>query len=87
MDPLTLGLGNPEHPGRVRGISSKLGWKEGFGEEWSSMYKKRDRYKQAMKDYFEEEAKKDFKDMMSKFLSNLDPEMMKQLASAMSQTA
>jgi hypothetical protein len=28
-DILTAGLGNPEHPGRVRGIS----WKEGFGLE------------------------------------------------------
>jgi hypothetical protein len=30
-DILTAGLGNPEHPGRVRGISSKEGWKEEFG--------------------------------------------------------
>jgi hypothetical protein len=29
-DILTAGLGNPEHLGRVRGISSKEGWKEGF---------------------------------------------------------
>jgi hypothetical protein len=29
-DILTAGLGNPEHPGHVRGISSKEGWKEGF---------------------------------------------------------
>ena len=39
-DILTLALGNPEHPGHVRGISSRLGWKEGFGEEWAGMYKK-----------------------------------------------
>jgi hypothetical protein len=32
-DILTSGLGNPEHPGRVRGISSKEGWKEGFGPQ------------------------------------------------------
>ena len=29
-DILTAGLGNPEHLGRVQGISSKEGWKEGF---------------------------------------------------------
>jgi hypothetical protein len=32
-DILMAGLGNPEHPGRVRGISSKEGWKEGFGPQ------------------------------------------------------
>jgi hypothetical protein len=30
-DILSVGLGNPEHSGRVRGISSKEGWKDGFG--------------------------------------------------------
>ena len=29
-DVLTVALGNPEHLGRVRGISSKEGWKERF---------------------------------------------------------
>jgi hypothetical protein len=51
-DILTAGLGNPEHPGRVRGISSKEGWKEGFGPEWEGEYKKCDRYKEEMKSYF-----------------------------------
>ena len=82
-DILTAGLGNPEHPSRVRGITSKEGWKEGFGEVWEGMYKKHDRYKEAMEDYFKEEAKKDFKDMMSQMLSNPPPELMQQLASAM----
>jgi hypothetical protein len=59
-DILTIGLGNLEHPSRVRGISSKEGWKEGFGPEWEGEYKKRDRYKEEMKSYFKEEAKKDF---------------------------
>lgn len=49
---LSVALGNPEHPGRVWGISSRLGWKEGFAEEWQDIYKKRDRYKKEMKDYF-----------------------------------
>lgn len=83
-DILTAGLGNPEHPGHVRGISSKEGWKEGLGPQWEGIYKKRDRYKEAMADYFKEEAKKDFKDMMTQMLSNPPPELIQQLVSAMS---
>ncbi|KAJ1277627.1 hypothetical protein BS78_04G018000 [Paspalum vaginatum] len=30
IDALTVGLGNPEHGGCVRAVSSKLNWKEGF---------------------------------------------------------
>jgi hypothetical protein len=41
-DILTVALGNPEHPSRVQGISSKEGWKEGFGPEWEGEYKKHD---------------------------------------------
>jgi len=35
-------VGNPEHPGRVRGVSSKISQKEGFSDEWKGMYKKRE---------------------------------------------
>ena len=42
-DILKAGLGNLKHPGRVRGISSKEGWKEGFGPKWEGLYKKCDR--------------------------------------------
>jgi hypothetical protein len=83
-DILTASLGNPEHPGRVRGISLKEGWKEGFGPEWEGEYKKRDRYKKEMKSYFKEEAKKDFQEMMSQILSDPPPALMQCLASAMS---
>jgi hypothetical protein len=76
---LTAGLGNPEHPGRIRGISSKEGWKEGFGPEWEGEYKKRDRYKEEMESYFKEEAKKYFQEMMSKILSDPPPELMQRL--------
>jgi hypothetical protein len=69
---LTAGLGNLEHPGRVRGISSKEGWKEGFGPEWEGEYKKHDGYKEEIKSYFEE-AKKEFQEMMSKILSDPPP--------------
>jgi len=55
-----VGLGNPKHPGRVQGVSSHLGWKEGFPEH-AEMYRKRDRYKEAMRDIFKEEAKQEMK--------------------------
>jgi hypothetical protein len=41
-DVLIVTLGNPEHPGRVRGVSSSQGWKYGFPED-IGMYKKRKR--------------------------------------------
>jgi hypothetical protein len=46
------------------------------------MYNKHDRYKEAMADYFKEEAMKDF-DMISQMLSNPPPKLMRQLASVM----
>jgi hypothetical protein len=67
-DILTAGLGNPEHLGRVQGISSKEGWKKGFRPQWEGLYKKRDRYKEELSDYFKHEAKKEFKDLMSQML-------------------
>ena len=41
-DELSLGLGNPEHPGRVRGLGKHKTWKEGFRED-VEMYKKHGR--------------------------------------------
>jgi len=83
-DVLTITLGNPEHPGRVRGISSKEGWKEGFGPEWEGMYRKCNRYKEALSNFFKEEVKKEVKQVMNKMLSDPPPELMQRLASAMS---
>ena len=40
-DVLTEALENPEHRGRVRGVSSSLGWGKGFGEECARMYRKK----------------------------------------------
>jgi hypothetical protein len=37
-DILTTTLDTPEHRGRVRGVSSSLGWGKGFGEEFAGMY-------------------------------------------------
>ena len=42
-DVLTEALENPEHRGRVRGVSSSLGWGKGFGEECAGMYRKKKR--------------------------------------------
>ena len=75
-DVLTVALGNPEHLGRVRGISSKEGWKEGFRPEWEGMYRKHDRYKEEMSNYFKEEAKREVEEVMSKILSDPPPELM-----------
>ena len=83
-DVLTVGLGNPEHPGRVRGISSKEGWKDRFGPEWQGVYKKRDRYKEDMQSFFKEEAKKEFQVMMEQILENHPLALMQKLANAVS---
>jgi hypothetical protein len=40
-DILTAALETPEHHGRVRGVSSSLGWGKGFGEEFTGMYRKK----------------------------------------------
>jgi hypothetical protein len=40
-DILTATLETPEHRGRVRGMSSSLGWGKGFGEEFTGMYRKK----------------------------------------------
>jgi len=44
VDELSVALGNKEHPGRVRDVSSKLGLKHGFPQEASS-YRTRQHYK------------------------------------------
>jgi hypothetical protein len=40
-DILTAALETLEHRGRVRGVSSSLGWGKGFGEEFAGMYRKK----------------------------------------------
>jgi hypothetical protein len=40
-DILTAALETPKHRGRVRGVSSSLGWGKGFGEEFAGMYRKK----------------------------------------------
>ena len=38
---LTAALENPEHRGWVRGVSGKISWGKGFGEEYARMYRKK----------------------------------------------
>jgi hypothetical protein len=40
-DILTAALETPDHRGRIRGVSSSLGWGKGFGEEFTGMYRKK----------------------------------------------
>jgi hypothetical protein len=40
-DILTIALETLEHQGRVRGVSSSLGWGKEFGEEFAGMYRKK----------------------------------------------
>ena len=48
------------------------------------MYRKCDRYKEAMRDYFKEEAKQEMKQMLVEIMANPDSEIRQQLASVMS---
>jgi len=75
-DVLTVALGKPEHHGRVRGISSKEGWKEGFRPEWEGMYRKRDHYKEELSNFCKEEAMKEVEQVINKMLSDPPPELM-----------
>ena len=56
-------LGTKEHGGHVRGVSSKLNWKQGFPED-AHMYKKHDRYKQTMWETAEEVFVEKIKDLV-----------------------
>lgn len=58
-DQLTAALGNPEHSGRVRGLSSRMSWKEGFPEK-ATGYKKRDRYKQKLEEKIAKQVEQHF---------------------------
>jgi len=48
------------------------------------MYRKCDPYKEAMRDYFKEEAKQEMKQMLVEIMANPDSEIRQQLASVMS---
>lgn len=44
-DELSMGLGNPEHTGRVRGVGKSVSWRDGFQED-RAIYKKHGRNKE-----------------------------------------
>jgi hypothetical protein len=50
MDVLTIVLGNPKHHNHIRGMSSRMSWKE--VDSWQSnanMYHTRQRYKEGLR--------------------------------------
>jgi len=63
-DVLSTAIGTKEHGGRIRGVSSKLTFRDGF-EEDRSTYKRHDRYKEEMIQAAEKAAESKFKEMFA----------------------
>ena len=63
-DVLSTAIGTKEHGGRIRGMSSKLTFREGF-EEDRSTYKRHDRYKEEMIQAAEKAAESKFKEIFA----------------------
>ena len=63
-DVLSTALGSKEHGGRVRGMSSKLSFEDGFQED-RSIYKRHDHYKEEMIQVAEQAAESKFKEMFA----------------------
>jgi len=63
-DVLSTAIGTKEHGGRIRGVSSKLTFREGF-EEDRSTYKRHDRYKEEMIQAVEKAAESKFKEIFA----------------------
>ncbi|KAG2555492.1 hypothetical protein PVAP13_8NG031164 [Panicum virgatum] len=59
VDELSVGLGNKEHRGRVRGISSKMSWLVGWPEA-QGRYKKHYGYKDRLKEVVRQEVEEYF---------------------------
>ena len=64
-DILTAALGNPEHTGRARGISSKISWREAF-PEYASSYRKHEKSKRTLEETIDERVQKAINDVMNK---------------------
>ena len=58
-DQLSLGLGTPEHGGRVRAISSSASWKEGFSSSSSHLYKKHIFYRKELEEQYREDWRRE----------------------------
>jgi hypothetical protein len=52
-DILTAALGNPEHTGQARGISSKISWREAF-PEYATSYRKHEKSKRTLEETIDE---------------------------------
>jgi len=63
-DMLSTSIRTKEHGGRIRGMSSKLTFRDGFKEDRST-YKKHDRYKEEMIQAAEKAAESKFKEMFA----------------------
>ena len=66
---LSTALGSKEHGGRVRGVSSKLSFKDGFQEDRST-YKRHDRYKEEMIQAAEQAAESKFREMFAQIVEH-----------------
>jgi hypothetical protein len=64
-DILTAALGNPEHTGRARGISSKIFWREAF-PEYAASYRKHEKSKRTLEETIDERVQKAINDVMKK---------------------
>ena len=63
-DVLSTSVGSKEHGGCIRGMSSKLSFKDGFQEDRST-YKRHDRYKEEMIQAAEQAAESKFREMFA----------------------
>ncbi|KAJ1295728.1 hypothetical protein BS78_01G245400 [Paspalum vaginatum] len=77
-DALTLAIGTKEYGGHVRGISSKLNWKQGFVED-IHMYKKKDRYKQELREAAEKVFAKKLTEMFIGAMEEHAPQIIERL--------
>jgi hypothetical protein len=64
-DILTAALGNPEHTGRVRGISSNISWRKAF-PEYAASYRKHEKSKRTLEETIDERVEKAINDVMKK---------------------
>jgi hypothetical protein len=72
-DQLNAALGNPEHTGRICGVSSQMTWKHSFLKD-STSYKKRDRCKKTLEEKIEEKVNMLFKIRFMTSIQNLGQE-------------
>ena len=63
-DVLSTAIGTKEHRGRIRGVSSKLTFRDGFEMDCST-YKRHDHYKEEMIQATEKAAESKFKEMFA----------------------